>query len=257
MRLNVQLVFWSCAMTFCVLFWVAVVGCVAGPQTPPPPQPLQEARAAALTREDFNLELVGRANREASYLPGQFATVNVYPMPSLADVEGGLPILQRPASRPIIGQEFILSWLTRAVATYPEGVPDSYDPAKRVPPGHWTLPSIETHRPALRPDRMCALLISLEKPGPPQPIPGAAGAMLQVPPRYVLMPDRIDNIEPWNRPGVPFEFVQDGYGQIMLRLQVPNNINGLRVWCQLLVEDRRVPAGCVSTPMIELHIGAQ
>ena len=84
--------------------------------------------------------------------------------------------------------------------------------------------------------------------------------MMQVPPDYVLVPDRIlepHNISPTNRPGVPFEFVQDEYGKMMLRLTVPYNINGLQVWCQLLVADYRVPAGCVSTPMIELNIGSK
>ena len=81
--------------------------------------------------------------------------------------------------------------------------------------------------------------------------------MMQVPPDYVLVPERVEWIEPWNRPGVPFEFVQDGYGKIMLRLTIPYNVNGLRVWCQLLVADYRVPAGCVSTPMVEINIGTR
>lgn len=214
-------------------------------------------RAQALTREDFNLELMGRANREASYLPDQFATVNIHNMPELADVDGGLPILLPPKTRPLTGQEFMLRWVTRAVASYPEGVEDSYDPANRVPPNYWTMPSIEAYHPALRPDLPCALMLSLERPGPPQPIPGGAGAMMQVPPDYVLIPSKVEYIEPWNRPGVPFEFVQDGYGKMMLRITIPSNINGLQVWCQLLVADYRVPAGCVSTPMVEINIGSR
>lgn len=248
---------WSALLTLCLWFWVTVAACVLPDQVP---QPLESIRAMALTREDFNLELVGRANREASYLPDQFATVNVHHMPELADVDGGLPILLPSKTRPLTGQEFMLRWVTRAVATYPEGVEDSYDPAKRIPPYYWTIPSIETSHPALRPDLPCALLLSLSPPGPPQPIPGGAGAMMQVPPDYVLVPDRIlepHNISPTNRPGVPFEFVQDEYGKIMLRLTIPYNINGLQVWCQLLVADYRVPAGCVSTPMIELKIGSK
>ena len=84
--------------------------------------------------------------------------------------------------------------------------------------------------------------------------------MLQVPPDYVLVPQRIlepGRIAPHNRPGVPFEFVQDEYGKVMLRLTIPYNINGLRVWCQLVVADTRVPAGCVSTPMVEINIGSK
>lgn len=240
---------------------LALLGLFAACSFPEPvPQPLKAIRAQALTREDFNLELVGRANREASYLPDQFASVHVRHMPELADVEGGLPVVVTPETRPLTNQEFILRWLTRAVATYPEGVEDSFDPAKRIPPNYWTLPSIETHHPALRPDRACALLLTLNEPGPAQPIPGGEGAMLQVPPDYILVPERIlepHRIAPHNRPGVPFEFVQDEYGKMMLRLTIPYNINGLRVWCQLLVEDRRVPAGCVSTPMIEINIGSR
>lgn len=248
---------WSVCLCFLVLFWMSVVSCVL---PKPVPQPLEDIRAKALTREDFNLELVAQANREASYLPDQFATVTVHNMPELADVDGGLPVLIPPTTRPLTNQEFMLRWVTRHVAVYPEGVEDSYDPAKRIPPNYWTIPSIETYHPALRPDLPCALLLTLTPPGPPQPIPNAAGAMMQVPPDYVLVPDRIvepDRIEPWNRPGVPFEFVQDGYGKMMLRLTIPYNINGLRVWCQLLVADYRVPAGVVSTPMIELNIGTK
>ena len=248
---------WLGLLAMCVAFWFGIVSCVLPESVP---QPLEEAQALALTREDFNLELVGRANREASYLPDQFATVHVHNMPELADVEGGLPVLLPPATRPLTGQEFILRWVTRYVASYPEGVEDSYDPAKRIPPNYWTIPSIETYHPALRPDLPCALLLTLNEPGPPQPISGGRGGMLQVPPDYVLVPQRIlepDRIEPWNRPGVPFEFVQDQYGKIMLRLTIPYNINGLRVWCQLLVADYRVPCGSVSTPMIELNIGTK
>jgi len=240
-----------------VLIALFVVGC----RLPEPvPQPLEMIQAKALTREDFNLELMGRANREASYLPDQFATVNIHNMPELADVDGGLPVLLPPQTRPLTGQEFMLRWVTRAVAQYPEGVEDSYDPAKRVPPNYWTIPSIETYHPALRPDLPCALMLSLERPGPPQPIPNALGAMMQVPPDYVLVPERIlepNRIAPQNRPGVPFEFVQDEYGKILLRLTIPSNINGLQVWCQLLVADYRVPAGCVSTPMVEINIGSR
>ncbi len=248
---------WSALLTVCCLFWVTVASCVL-PETVP--QVLPQIAKQALTREDFNLELVARANREASYAPDQFASVHVHDMPELADVEGGLPILLPPATRPLTGQEFMLRWVTRAVASYPEGVPESYEPANRIPPNWWTMPTLETHHPALRPDLPCALMITLEPPGPPAPIPNAAGAMMQVPPDYVLVPQRIlepHHIAPQNRPGVPFEFVQDEYGKIMLRLTIPYNVNGLRVWCQLLVADYRVPAGCVSTPMVELNIGTR
>jgi hypothetical protein len=248
---------WSALLTVCLCFWVTVAACVLPEQVP---QVLPELSKQALTREDFNLSLLARANREASYLPDQFASVHVHDMPELADVEGGLPILLPPATRPLTGQEFMLRWVTRAVAVYPEGVPESYDPANRIPPDWWTIPTLETYHPALRPDLPCALLITLEQPSPPASIPGAAGAMMQVPPDYILVPDRIlepHKIAPHNRPGVPFEFVQDEYGKIMLRLTIPFNINGLRVWCQLLVADYRVPAGCVSTPMVELNIGSR
>ena len=75
---------WSVCLCFLVLFWMSVVSCVL---PKPVPQPLEDIRAKALTREDFNLELVAQANREASYLPDQFATVTVHNMPELADVD--------------------------------------------------------------------------------------------------------------------------------------------------------------------------
>lgn len=79
--------------------------------------------------------------------------------------------------------------------------------------------------------------------------------MLQVPPDYVLLPTRVEDIDPSTRPGVPFEFVQDAEGVVMLRVTWPEVLVGMTVWCQLLVADDRVPAGCVSTPMLEIHVG--
>lgn len=247
------------AATFCVILAVIGLSFAACEVPPPTPTLLDTLASKAITRENVTPQIGLRAMSEASYLPDQFATAHVRPMPQLPEVDGGLPIVMTPTTRPITGQEFILRWLTRPVASYPEGVEDSFDPALRVPPNYWTLPSIETYHPALRPDLPCALLITLDKPGEPQPIPGGEGAMLQVPPDYVLVPERIlepNRIAPHNRPGVPFEFVQDEYGKIMLRLTIPTNFNGINVWCQLLVADYRVPSGCVSTSMIELHVGS-
>lgn len=286
---GLNVVVWSALLAVCFLFWSAVAGCVlqdpaTDPEavvTPDPPidsderpidsderpidsdelpQVFPELVKKALTREDFDLTLMARASREASYLPDQFATVNIRHMPQLADVEGGLPLVMTPTTKPKIGEEFFIFWVTRPIGNYPQSVVDSYDPAKRVPPNHWTLPALDTHRPSYRPDRATALLITLQEPGEPWLIPGGKGAMQQVPPDYILIPTRIEEparIERHNRPGVQFEFVQNEHGKILLRMVAPQGLGGLQVWCQLLVEDRRVPAGFVTTPMVELNIGSK
>jgi len=234
---------------------------VPPPKDPIGPTPYLKAMSeSALTDDDFGPMLAFQAYGEASFQSNQTARVVVSEMPQLADVDGELPILKPPTTLPIAGSEFILEWLTRPSATYPQSVIDSFDPSKRDPPNFWTIPSIETYHPSIRPDRACALFISLSKPGEPKPIPGSNGSLLQVPPRYVLVPKRIvdpDKIAPWNRPGVPFEFVQDEYGKIMLRITIPEMMDGLTLWMQLVVEDRRVASGCVSTPMIEMHVGSE
>lgn len=253
------LLFWTVLFTVCVLFWVSVVGCAMRNderrEGEGSPQLLAKLQEQALTEDDVGVVLAARVMREASYLPDQYAHARLHHMPQLADVEGGLPVVAGALERPVPGTEWIVGWLTRAVASYPPGVPERFDPANYIPPNFWKLPSLATYYPALRPDRACALLVTLEKPGEPQPIPGAGGAMLQVPPDYVLVPERVEHIAPWNRPNVPFEFVQNAYGQTMLRITWPSAANGISMWCQLLVEDRRVPAGVVSTPMIEINVG--
>lgn len=226
MRLNINTVFWTCTLLGCAAFWTCVVGCALHTDTP---RPLDLARASALTREDYTLELVGKANSEATYLPDRYATVNVHHMPQLASVDGGLPVLLPPTQRPRAGARFVLRWLTRVV-------PDSS---------------------GQRPNLPVALLVSLKQPSAAQAIPGAQGAMLQVPPHYVLVPETMRGQAQQASVPLPFEFVQDGAGGITLAMQVPPQLNGLRVWCQLLVADARVAAGCVSTPMVELLVGSK
>lgn len=95
--------------------------------------------------------------------PDRYASAIVRYPTSLANVEGGLPIVVPPTSRPIGDKPFTLGWTTR-----PTAPPDF--PSARV-----------------------ALLATLKPPPPAQPIPGGRGGMLQVPPDYVFMPDQV----PW------------------------------------------------------------
>ena len=211
---------WAGLLALCLIFWLGVASC-AMPQA----NAWQDLTSKAVTGADLTPMMAVRAMTEASHQPEQYATAHVRRMPKLAGVKGGLPIAMNPETRPLAGREFRLRWLTRPVAP--------------------------------RPDLASALLLTLAPPSEPQPIPGGRGAMLQVPPDYVLVPERIEDMQAWSRPGAPFEFVQDAQGQVMLRLLIPSNFAGISIWCQLLVADSRVPAGCVSTPMIELHVGSQ
>lgn len=210
-------------MLGCVMFWIGVAGCVLQSEEPVP-QPLEELEQRALGREDLTLALGSQLLVETDLHPVRFGSVRVCNMPQLAEVVGGLPVAQRPTERPVAGQRWHQRWLTRYVQP----------------------------RPSLR----TALLVSLRPPGEPQPIPGARGAMLQVRPDYVLVPDRVENVSGPELRGQPVRFVQDADGQVELGVFFPSFLDGLTVWCQLLVEDPRVAAGCVSTPMLEIHVGA-
>jgi RNA polymerase sigma factor (sigma-70 family) len=187
-----------------------------------PPQVLDELTEQAITEQGRPAAAL-RAMSEASYAPQQRASVHIRHMPSLADVRGGLPIVLPPKHLPVAGREFELIWLTR--------------PA----------PDIEGKRPGLS----CALLLSLTEPGQPRLIPGASGAMLQVPPHYIFVPQQVEKA---SATGAAFQGSEDGI--IVLRLTLPSSLAGVSAWCQLLVADSRVPAGCVSTPTVELHIGS-
>ena len=224
MRLNAHMLFWSCTLAGCVLFWVAVVGCISTTMRDVP-NVMAQLERDAITPEEMTPLLGVKMLPEVQFTTARFASVHVHYMPQLADVGGGLPILQRPEMRPVAGKAWQMVWLTNYVEP--------------------------------RPDRQTALLVSLRPPGEPQPIYGAAGAMMQVPPDYVLVPTRVPETDLGERPMVPFEFVQNPSGQIMLRIIWPHMLEGATVWCQLLVADDRVPAGCVSTPMLEIHVGAR
>lgn len=222
-----NVIVWALMLTFCVVFWVSVIGCVV--PSSGPPRLLDQARSKAVAPENVTSWMAVGALAEASFESNKWACVRVLNMPQLPDVDGGLPILMAPHARPLVGQEWRLNWLTRAVAS------QSGD----------------------RPDLQSALLVSVNKPGPASEIPGCKGGMLQVPPDYVLVPSRVADVDPAGRPDVPFEFVQDGKGRIMLRMVWPRSLSGLRVWCQLLVSDPRVACGSVTTPMVEVLVGSK
>lgn len=207
----------------CVLFWVGVAGCVLQAEKPVP-RPLEELEQRALGHEDMTLGLGAQLLAETNLQPTRHAAVRVCNMPELAEVSGGLPVAMRPAERPVAGRRWHQRWVTRY-----------------VPP----RPSLKT-----------ALLVSLRPPGPPQMIPGARGAMLQVRPDYVLVPEPVESVDGSELRGLPVRLVQGADGQVELGVFFPSFLDGLTVWCQLLVEDPRVAAGCVSTPMLEIHVGA-
>lgn len=215
---------WSALLTLCVLFWVTVTGCVWSDADTP--TVFDDLTSAAVHQEDVSPLLALRFMKAAQDQPSQPATVHVRHMPELASVKGGLPIVGKPTTRPIPGEPFVLHWMTRA-----------------VPP---------------RPNLSTALLISLDEPEAAQPIPGARGSMLQVPPDFVLIPDRVGSFDDDNG-GLagPFRFVQDSHGAVVLQMTWPSQLAGITVWCQLLVEDNRVAAGCVSTPMVVVRVGSQ
>lgn len=221
-RFNVHMFFWSCTLTFCALFWVSVVGCISTTMRDVP-NVMMQLKRDAITPEQMTPLLGVSMLPEVEFTTGRFGSVHVHHMPEVADLDGGLPIMQRPIVRPIVNRPWTMAWVTNYVEP--------------------------------RPDVQTALLVSLKPPGDPQPIYGSNGSMLQVPPNYVLVPKRVEDEELGDRPPVPFEFVQNQQGVVMLRVRWPEVLVGMTVWCQLLVADDRVPAGCVSTPMLEIHVG--
>lgn len=224
------------------------------PPLEPPAEPmLEKLRARALTEDDATPALALRALAEADFAPTPAATVALRYPPQFADVAGGLPVVVDWRRRPVVGSAWSCAWLTQYVPSYPEGA-EGYTSG---PFGFWKVPAIGTARPKLRPDRACALLVTLRPPPEPQPIPGGAGGMLQVPPDYVLVPDRVGELEAQARPGRVIDFVQDNRGRMRLYVTWPRELAGLSVWLQLLVADPRVPAGCVPTPALELHVGGE
>ena len=80
----------------------------------------------------------------------------VYP-PQIANVEGGLPLLVPPATRPIVGRQFIAVFTTRPTGPFM--------------------------------DHQTALLVSRERVEPAE-LAGANGAMLMVKPDLVFTPNR-------------------------------------------------------------------
>ena len=100
MRFNVHMLFWSCTLAGCVLFWVAVVGCISTTMRDVP-NVMAQLERDAIKPEEMTPLLGVRMLPEVQFTTGQFATVHVHYMPELADLEGGLPVMQRPIMRPI------------------------------------------------------------------------------------------------------------------------------------------------------------
>lgn len=217
---------------FCtlILAWVSIVGCAVSELEPPTPL-LERVRADAITQENATPMLAARVMVDAEMSPTRPASVHVRHATELPAVDSGLPILCPPRRLPVVGTAWSCNWLTQAVPTYPEGIAGG----------------------ALRPDLPTALLVTLKEPTEPQAIPGGSGGVLQVPPDYVLVPERVRQLE--DRPDRVLDFVQDDRGQVRLTVRWPAELAGLSLWCQLLVADNRVPAGCVPTPMLEIHVG--
>ena len=214
----------------------------------PEPTLLDAVAEDGLESRDLNLALGLRAAAQAEFLGNDpHAHVRtVYPA-SVPDVEGGLPVVLYHFERPVVGSTFAIYWLSQYVSrgslgNYVEGF---------APP--WRVPS-PMALVGDRPDRTCALLVTLREPDEAAPIPGGRGGILQVPPDFVLVPDRLPALPTTRRP-LPIDFAQDTAGKVRLWLTLPEQLRGLRVWVQLLMADDRVEAGCVPTPMVELTIG--
>jgi hypothetical protein len=226
-----QLLAWSALLCACIVFWVSVVGCVVGCAVPAATM-LDDLRSQAVDPRDPAPMVWMAALADAEMAAGQPASVRIVHAPQIADVAGGLPWVVCH-DRPVTGSVWRCDWLTQYVASYPDGIGGDM----------------------VRPDRAVALLVTLRPPPPPQPIPGGAGGMLQVPPDFVLVPDRLESLPADMRPDRVFDFVQDASGRIVLYVRWPLAWDGLRVSAQLLVADDRVASGCVPTSMVDLHIG--
>ena len=181
-----------------------------------------------------------------------FATFHVRYPTSFANVSGGLPCIVKPTSRPLVNSVFRVNWVTEWVPSFPEGGAEDYTTG---PEGHWTVPSIRTLQPTVRPDKQTALFVSVNPPSGGSPIPGGEGAVLQCPPDYVLVPDRMEHLPSSMDEGKFIQFNQDYNGRIQLFVRCDPIMNGLNVWIQLVVADRRVDVGLLPTPMLEIHIG--
>jgi len=198
-------------------FWVvlAIAACSLWTTLAPSPEPPATSyfdQLAANATEDFALALPMQVSA-AALLRSRPAAIIRYPN-SIAKVSGGLPIVVPPEAGPVAGQPFRLGWTTRPTARFPYA--------------------------------RTALLASTNKPPvePPE-IPGGLGAVLQVPPDYVLVP----GVAPW--------LTSHEDGHLELNITFVPELAGLRLWVQLVVEDARTPAGVTVTPMVELVVGAQ
>ena len=216
-------------LTGCILFWVMVVGCVLrGTDAPLMDQLHDQAARQRKAMPALTLQAMADATVAESDQPAHMRVVHA---PSLPDVLGGLPVVLCQ-QRPIVGSVWVARWFSQYVPEYQKGQ-------------------------AVRPDQSAALLVTLKPPPMPQPIPGGNGGMLQVPPDYVLTPERLEHAPATMRPGRVFDFVQDKAGRTQLYVHWPRQMSGWRISMQLLLADDRVPAGCVPTAMLEMQVGSR
>tara|TARA_S200002703_G_scaffold160089_1_gene176876 strand:+ start:2760 stop:3515 length:756 start_codon:yes stop_codon:yes gene_type:complete len=94
------------------------------------------------------------------------------------------------------------------------------------------------------PNAKTALLVSTVPPDGEHPIIGGEGAHLMVPPNLVLVP---------NDERVPF--LTQHAGVVELNITFPASSKGATFWLQLLVEDGRVGAGFVPSPVVAIMVG--
>jgi len=205
------------AIAACFWIVIAIAACSMWPESAPAPEPPAPApsyfeQLAAKASADFPPLVALRASLVAPLRPRPAAIIR-YP-DSIANVPGGLPIVVPPRAGPVAGQPFRLGWTTRPTASFPY--------ARTV------------------------LLATTTKPtAKPAAIPGGAGAVLQVPPDYVL----VTGSAPW--------LTSHEDGHVELGITFVPALAGLRLWVQLVVEDARTPAGVTVAPMVELVVGAQ
>ena len=76
MRFNAQMLFWSCTLSGCVLFWVAVVGCVSTAMRDVP-NVMAQLERDAIKPEEMTPLLGVKMLPEVQFTTARFASVHV------------------------------------------------------------------------------------------------------------------------------------------------------------------------------------